>query len=244
MSSGMVHAANHDLVLWLAAFVLVVGGGIFLGLAAHRRFGPTRQSTIIAMAGADRPAAVPSDEPVDRSLLRIVAVLSLGAGAIHLVAAPHHFDEIGDLAAGFLVSGVFQVAWAQAALNAPSRRTVVVGIVVNLAIVAAWAFSRTVGLPVGLEPWTPEAIGLPDGACTIFELLIAAGLAIRLLGLDRSALGRSRAVRSVAAIAVIPVLGLVLLTTSLATVAIASGADHGAVHQASASTAAHAANGH
>lgn len=240
----MVHGADHDLVLWLAALVLVVGGGAFLALAAHRRFGPAGQSPIIALAGADRPVVGATDEPVDRSLLRIVAALSLGAGAIHLVAAPHHFDEIGDLAAGFLVSGVFQVAWARAALRGTSRRMVLLGIVVNLAIVAAWAFSRTVGLPVGLEPWTPEAIGLPDASSTIFELLIAAGLAIRTLGLDRFALERSRAVRSMAAIAVVPVLGLVLLISSLATVAIAAGADHGDVHQASASAAAHAAAEH
>ena len=159
----------------------MVGGGIFLALAAPTA-GSVRlaRARIIVLAGADRPAAAPTDEPVDRSLLRIVAALSLGAGAIHLAAAPHHFDEIGDLAAGFLVSGVFQAAWARLALAGPSRRTVAVGIVVNLAIVAAWAFSRTVGLPVGLEPWTPEAIGLPDGAWPSSSSLLAAGLAIRL----------------------------------------------------------------
>jgi hypothetical protein len=242
MNAGMDHGGAHELIHWIAALVLVIGGAIFLALAAHLRVGPARRPAEARAARGDGPADVAADA-VDLSLIRIVASLSFGAAAIHLVAAPPHYTELGDLGAGFLVAGVLQAAWARAALRATTRRTAWIGIVANLGIVAAWAVSRTVGLPIGPEPWTPEAIGLPDGASTIFELLIVAGLAIRLLGIDRTAVARRPSVRSLAAIAVIPTLGLVLLTTSLSAVAIAAGADQGRPHSSSVAADEHTVPG-
>ena len=82
------------------------------------------------------------------------------------------------------------------------------------------------GLPVGPFAGGPEPVGLPDGASVAFELLLVAGLVPIALGLD---LGSSRRglMREIAAIAIVPVIGLVLVVTSLATVAIATGLDHG-----------------
>jgi hypothetical protein len=222
----------------------VVGGTIFLLLATWHRFRLGRRASAAPeIDGGVRPVERPADS-LDRSILRIVAVLSLGAGAIHLAAAPHHYSELGDLGAGFLVSGLFQVGWARAALRAPSARTVWIGIGGNVGIVAAWIVARSLGLPAGAEPWMPEAIGLPDGAATAFEILVVAGLTLRLLGIDRSTVARWAPIRSIAAVAVIPVLGLVLLTASLATVAIAAGADHGPGHASHQQTAGHAVRGH
>jgi hypothetical protein len=158
----------------------------------------------------------------------ILAILSLGAAAIHLAAAPSHYVELGDLGAGFLVAAALQAAWARSILGGASRRTLVVGAAINATIVAAWVVSRTWGLPVGPTPGVPEPIGLPDGASTAFELLLLGGLAIRALDLDRRGAARVRSTRTVLAIAVVPVLGLVMLTTSLASLAIVAGADHGA----------------
>lgn len=47
-----------------------------------------------------------------------------------------------------------------------------VGLLVNLAIVAVWAASRTVGLPLGPRPWTREEIGVADGIATWSEIFI------------------------------------------------------------------------
>ena len=244
MSPGMDHGGAHELIHWIAALVLVVGGAVFLALAAYQRYGPASRGAEGRTARTDRPTDIAA-QAVDRSLIRILVSLSLGAAAIHLVAAPPHYTELGDLGAGFLVAGLFQAAWARPALAANTPRTAWIGLTVNLGIVVAWVVSRTIGLPVGPDARTPEPIGLPDGASTAFELLIVAGLAIRLLGIDRTAAARRPSVRSIAAIAVIPALGLVLLTTSLSAVAIAAGADHGLPHSSSASGAAvHTPMGH
>jgi hypothetical protein len=221
----------------MAALVLVVGGAIFLALAADQRFGRGRRRGGLP-AGRASPRLVPIPaEAVDRSIVRIVASLSLGAAIIHVASAPHHYAEFGDLGAGFIIAGVFQAAWARAALTALSTRAAWIGIIGNLVIVAAWIISRLVGLPVGTQPWIPETIGLPDGAATIFEVLVVGALSVRLLGIDRGLVERFAPVRSIAAIAVVPALGLVLLTASLAAVAIAAGADHGVVHSPPAGSA-------
>ncbi|MEP6639847.1 MAG: hypothetical protein ABJC39_10900 [Chloroflexota bacterium] len=161
---------------------------------------------------------------VRRSLVLIMAGLSAGAAVIHFAAAPGHYAEIGGLAIGFVASGGFQAVWVKACLAGPSSRTMTIGIVVNLAIVAAWAYTRTVGLPVGEFAGSPEPIGLPDGASVVFELLLVGGLLLAWFRVDVPS-HRSRA-RAMASIAVVPVIGLIAVTTSLATISIASGHDH------------------
>ena len=162
----MVHGAAHELIHWIAALVLVVGGAIFVALAVSSAlvrsvFGRIRTSANMP-AVAGRPAINPRPTASTGRSSSIVAGLSLGAAAIHLAAAPHHYAELGDLGAGFVGRRVFQAAWARAALRATTRRTAWIGIVVNLAIVAAWVVSRSVGLPVGTGTLAPESIGLPD----------------------------------------------------------------------------------
>ena len=221
MSPDVGHGAAHELVHWIAALVLVVGGAILLVLSARARGSvvPARRQGGVA--------------PIECSVLRIVASLSFGAAAIHLIAAPPHYIELGDLGVGFLVAAAFQVAWGVRMLRSPTDRVVWIGIAGNLAIVATWVMSRTIGLPIGPDAFTPEPVGLPDGASTAFELLIVAGLAVRLVDVDRRLPGR--VFRSVAAVAIVPIIGIMLLTTSLAAVAIAAGADHGAPPHVSSS---------
>lgn len=213
-------AHGHELLHLVAAVVLTVGGAAFV-FASIR----WRSMVAVSSAGASPVAGV------GRSLTVMVAGLSAGAAVIHLVAAPHHYEELGDLGAGFLAAAVFQGAWSMACLSGPSARTRWLGIAVNAAVVLAWAYTRTVGLPVGPFAGSPEPIGFPDAAAVTFELLLIAGLVAmrsRPFGAEPP-----RAARTIASIAVVPVLGLTILATSLATVAIASGLDHGAPAAAS-----------
>jgi hypothetical protein len=214
---------GHELLHMVAAVVLTLGGAAFV-------FASIRWRSISSRSPATEPPAA----GVGRSLTVMVAGLSAGAAVIHLAAAPHHYEEIGDLGAGFLAAAVFQGVWAVVCLSVPSgpsARTRSLGIVVNAAIVLAWAYTRTVGLPVGPFAGSPEPIGFPDAASVTFELLLIAGLlAVRSRSFDAEP---PRAARTIASIAVVPVLGLTILATSLATVAIASGLDHGAPPAAS-----------
>lgn len=184
----------------------------------------------------NRGVAAASTRTVRRSLVLMLAGLSAGAGAIHLIAAPPHFAEIGDLAAGFMVAAAFQLAWIPACLAGPSRRATLVACLVNLGVVAAWALTRTVGLPAG----SPEPVGLPDGASVVFEVLLIAGLLAHRLDLDL-AVSRRPMSRTLASVAVVPVIGLVILVSALSAVAIATGQDHGAAADAHAD-AGHAAD--
>jgi hypothetical protein len=55
-----------------------------------------------------------------------------------------------------------------------SRRLLVVGAVVNAAIVGVWLLSRTIGLPVGPKVWDAEAITAVDGLTTSLEVGVVA----------------------------------------------------------------------
>ena len=65
----------------------------------------------------------------------------------------------------------------------------------NAAVIFIWLASRTVGLPVGPEPWTREAITLPDLLATIFEggvVLLAALLRSDPLPIEDVSISRLR----------------------------------------------------
>jgi hypothetical protein len=104
-----------------------------------------------------------------------VAVASEFAGLIHLAFTREHLHEWVPFGLFFLASGLFQVVWAVMVFSPQRRAFFLVGLVVNVATVILWAVTRTTGLPVGPEHWTPEAVGVPDVAASILELLIAAG---------------------------------------------------------------------
>ncbi len=214
---------GHETIEIVAAVLIVIGGAIFTVLSFLTR--PARSVPAAFLVSASAPRGV--DPAAARSLALMMAGLSGGAAVIHLVAAPSHYAELGDLGAGFLVSAAFQAWWALRCLAGPSRRVIDLGILVNVGILAAWTWTRTVGLPIGEFAGRAEPIGFPDGASVVFEVLLVALLVARRLGVDLGP-DRRRAGRSLAAVAVVPVLGLVVLLTSLATVAIAEGLDHGA----------------
>src|SRR4051812_33883523 len=215
----MAHG-GHAAIETIAAAVIVVGGAIFTWLSYRTR--PARRGRAASvLAGWEAGDADPRRTP---AAIRIVAGLSAGAAVIHLVAAPGHYQELGDVAAGFLVAAAFQGWWATRAWRAVSRRIVIVGIVANVAILAAWAWTRTIGLPIGEFAGGPEPVGFPDAACAAFEIALVALLGFRwiaALPAPPAVTARTRAVgRSLASVAVVPTLGLVLVVTSLATYAI------------------------
>jgi len=86
-----------------------------------------------------------------------------------------HFRE--DPAAGLFtlaVTGV-QMAVVVAGLNRPSRALWLASVAGNAAVLAIWAWSRTVGLPVGPNPGTAEPVGFLDLACAAYEVAIVHG---------------------------------------------------------------------
>jgi hypothetical protein len=95
---------------------------------------------------------------------------SLGAGLVHLAVVQEHLAEWWVYGAFFAVIGAAQILWGLGALardRAPFLRLVVAA---NIALVALWATTRTVGIPIGPEPWTTEAVGRADVLCVVLEV--------------------------------------------------------------------------
>lgn len=107
--------------------------------------------------------------PLRRSLFT-AAVLSLGAGVVHVAAMFSHLQESAALAVAFGVVAVLQLALGGRLLvrRPPSRRLLGAGALLQLAAVVAWGLSRTMGLPFGGEG--VEAVMLPDVVAVVLQL--------------------------------------------------------------------------
>ena len=216
---------GHELIEIVAALVLTVGGAAILVRAWLDR------------GGGDRSAEAPFSDDTRgtrrRSADGLVVVLSGAAAAIHLAAGPEHVEALGDLGLGFywaaLLQGGLAVAWV---LAGRSPRLTLFGIVVNAGLLAAWAWSRTIG--VGL-PGGPEGIGVADSVTVVLELALIAVLASGLVVRRRPA---AVSIRVPAASAAIAIGGVAVLATTIALVDIGGGHGHG--HEVGASDTAHA----
>ena len=110
------------------------------------------------------------------------AVSVAAAGAVHLAVVPEHLAEYLLFGLFFAVVGVGQLGAAVAVLLRPGRRLLLTVATAEVLLALLWWVSRTTGLPIGPEPWSPEAVGVPDVLCVVVEVLGAAvlvGLALR-----------------------------------------------------------------
>jgi hypothetical protein len=201
----VMHDAGHALVESIAAAILVAGGGILLVLAWRAR-----------TTGGPDTLLPEAPDALSGAVRTMAAGLSIGAAVIHFGAVPGHIQEAAWVGPGLVVAGTFQAAWALAWLIERSPSVIRFGILGNLVIVALWLVSRTSGLPVGDLAGRPEAIGGADAAATLYELLLVGLLAVQRRGLNGRLSARLRGAGSVATIAVVPAIGMVLVVTTLA----------------------------
>jgi hypothetical protein len=110
----------------------------------------------------------------------VAAAFSAGAAIIHLAVVPEHAEECFPAGIFFAVLALFQLAWAVVVLRLPSRAVLIGGLIANLATIGIWIWSRTLGLPVGVEPGVAEPVGYPDVIATVFELglIVVVGLVL------------------------------------------------------------------
>ena len=114
--------------------------------------------------------------------LYAAATLSLLAALIHLWVVPEHFEEWWGYGAFFLVAAASQVLYAPLVLAWPTRMVLLLGIAGNLAIVALYLLTRTVGIPVfGPGAGEVEGFGFVDACATSSEVGIAVALGAVLL---------------------------------------------------------------
>lgn len=140
----------------------------------------------VAVAPEPRPAPV---APAHGSTAIVVAVISSAAAAgVHAAAGPVHFREGLLIGTFFVVSALAQLAWSLLLLaRGPDRALLWAGLLGNAAIVALWAWTRTVGLPGLVEV---EPVGSWDLAASSWEVVIVGSCAVALSGeLARGARG-------------------------------------------------------
>lgn len=131
--------------------------------------GPPSLASDIRSAAPAAPASALSDA------LKIAAWLSIAAGLIHAVAMVDHFAHYWLYGVFFLGLTYGQVLWGVGVLRKlPTERSLKLAAIANLAICCVWLVSRTTGIPVGKYAWQPEAIGSPDVAATLDQILLAA----------------------------------------------------------------------
>ena len=133
----------------------------------------------------DAPGSPPSDAPIRKwnDFVPLAAALAWGAGAIHAVVTPEHFDESLAYGLFFVVAATAQFLWGAWAYCDPSRRVLKIGAIGSCVIATVWFLSRTIGAPVTLGSWQREPIEALDVLATVDELataiLIAAILGLR-----------------------------------------------------------------
>jgi hypothetical protein len=204
----------HVLLQSVAALVLSVGGAAMV----LRAWDDQRRGRTVTPLGRDtndRRTASHTGAPA------LIALLSASAAAIHLAAGPEHVEALGDLGLGFywaaLVQGVFAVAWLA---SSRSRRLASFGIAANLALVAAWAVSRTVGLPA--LPGGAEPVGSADAVTVLLEVGLVALLMLHEAPRDRRRSDHDRP-RAIGTSALLAVGGVAVLATAIAMVDIGAG---------------------
>ena len=129
----------------------------------------------------------PFHSAVDRSLPAlstwsiVAAMLSGFAAAIHLWVVPEHLAEWWGYGMFFLVLAAAQALYALVILRSQRPVLVVTGIVGTVAILALYAWSRVVAVPLGPMAGDVEEVGWLDTVCTIAEVTLAVVLLVLLV---------------------------------------------------------------
>jgi len=114
------------------------------------------------------PASGPRADP-DRDRARVltaIALASVAAGAINVAAAATVGRGSTQNLAFFSVVAAAQLVWGVVSMAEAPRWWLAVGAAGNLAVVATWVVSRTVGLPLGDYAGITLPVGLPDALAT------------------------------------------------------------------------------
>jgi len=110
--------------------------------------------------------------PLARLMEQLAAACLVGAGAIHLAAAPVHTSHDPALGAFFWISGAAQVLLGVPLLLKDGRRLLQIAGIGSAAVVGLWIISRTVGVAGLRVPADVEAVGLADAVATGLEITV------------------------------------------------------------------------
>jgi hypothetical protein len=201
-------AAQHRTDLALQVRAVGVGGALMLvtnlllvGWAVALRGGR------MVLGSRREVTSVQNSRAHDLRLL--LAAGLVGSAVVHAAVIPEHLEEWPAAGSFFVVLGIAELALGLVVLVRLDRLVLSAAVAVSVVPLGLWLVSRTVGLPLGPETWTPEAVGVADVGCGLLELVtLAAAVA---LWLRPSRLARTPGLSAHAR--VIAVLSLVAITT-------------------------------
>src|SRR5215203_4963910 len=104
-----------------------------------------------------------------RAISGAAIALTMGAALIHVWVMPEHFEEWWLYGVLFVLVALLQGFFAVALWRWGGRMVLILGMVGNVAIVACYLVTRTMGVPFGPHMGEVEAVGLLDLAATTFE---------------------------------------------------------------------------
>jgi hypothetical protein len=129
------------------------------------------QASIARAPIAGTPPA-PAASQLDERLF-IACGLAWVTGLIHVEAAIQHINEYMLYAVFFVLLATAQCLWGVAVYRSPARKLLTVGATMSLLVATLWVLTRTSGLPIGPQPWTPEPLGALDSIATANEAALA-----------------------------------------------------------------------
>lgn len=176
-----------------------------------------------------------------------LAALSAGAAVIHVIVAANHLGGPWQETAFFAAAALFGLVWAGAIAVSGARGVLITGLAGNVALVAVWLLSRTVGVPVGAHAGEVLSVGLTDVVSQLLHVLLIAGAGL-LLARHR-ARARWPVPRALAGASLAVLLAVVPLTAAAAGVAALEGGHeqghgHGQAHDAGEVSPGEGEHGH
>jgi hypothetical protein len=121
---------------------------------------------------AARSGSANTSNSGDGGLLKVAALASVAAAAIHGAVGPEHFREDLRLGLFFVALCAVQLLLAGRLVRRPSQPVVLIALLVNAGTVVLWIATRTVGLPFKLA--AVESVGTLDTVASAAELTIVA----------------------------------------------------------------------
>ena len=158
------HAGHFGLLFGIPAVVLTLVG------VSDRRRHKQRSGT------RDRQLSSAPEHPAARehafTAPFALAALSAGAGVAHAAVINEHLREFWLFGLFFIGAAAAQITWAGLILRKANRRLIKAGAFGNAFVVLLWIASRTTGLPLGPDRWTPERVGSIGVIATGMELAL------------------------------------------------------------------------
>lgn len=116
----------------------------------------------------------------------VAANLSLLAAVVHVWLAPSAARDWWAYAAFFLGTGLAQAAFTVLVLVRPGTLVYQAGIWTNVVVVATYAWSRSVGIPMGPLEGVVEPVAILDLATTAAEMALVVVAVTQVRGRARS----------------------------------------------------------